>query len=198
MDKPVFYSHVTSPIGRLLVTAEGMLLTGLYMPGHKGRPALQSDWQRADERFDAVRLQLEEYFAGRRQQFDLPLRMAGTAFQQLVWRALVRIPFGTTITYAQLAGRIGRPGAARAVGHANSRNPLSIIVPCHRVIGADGALAGYAGGLNKKRWLLDLERNASAAEYGSTASRAQSNGQGYSAGSTVKRPASMAARSGKS
>jgi methylated-DNA-[protein]-cysteine S-methyltransferase len=163
------------------------------MPGHKGRPAARPDWRRDDAPFDAVRRQLEEYFAGRRQDFDVPLRMAGTTFQQLVWKALVRIPFGTTITYAQLAGRIGRPSAARAVGHANSRNPISIIVPCHRVIGADGALAGYAGGLEKKRRLLDLERNASAAEYGS-----ESNGRAYSAGSIVRRPANMAAKSGRS
>ncbi len=198
MDKPVYYSYVPSPIGRLLVTAEGTLLTGLYMRGHKGRPAPQPDWRRADEPFDAVRRQLEEYFAGRRQEFDLPWRMAGTSFQQLVWDALVRIPFGTTITYAQLAARIGRPGAARAVGHANSRNPISIIVPCHRVIGADGALAGYAGGLEKKRWLLDLERNASAAEYCSISRGSESNGHDYSARSTVSRPASIVVRSGRS
>jgi methylated-DNA-[protein]-cysteine S-methyltransferase len=186
MDKPVSYSYVPSPIGRLLVTAEGTLLTGLYMQGHKGRPDPQPDWQRADGSFDAVRRQLAEYFAGGRQTFDVPLRMAGTTFQQLVWMALVRIPFGTTITYAQLGARIGRPNAARAVGHANSRNPISIIVPCHRVIGADGALAGYAGGLDKKRQLLDLERNASAAEYS------------YLAGSTASRSANMAVKSGKS
>jgi methylated-DNA-[protein]-cysteine S-methyltransferase len=198
MDTPICYSYLPSPIGRLLVTAEGSLLTGLYMQGHKGRLAPRPDWRRADEPFDAVRRQLEEYFAGRRQEFDLPLRMAGTSFQKLVWKALVRIPFGTTITYAQLAGRIGRPGAARAVGHANSRNPISIIVPCHRVIGADGALAGYAGGLEKKRRLLDLERNASAAEYGSESIRSATNGHDYSAGSTVSRLPSIAVRSGRS
>jgi len=198
MQKLVYYSFVPSPIGRLLVTAEGSLLTGLYMSGHKGRPAPQPDWQRADEPLRAVRRQLEDYFTGRRQTFDMPLRMAGTSFQQLVWKALVRIPFGTTITYAQLAARIGRPGAARAVGHANSRNPISIVVPCHRVIGADGALAGYAGGLDKKRWLLDLERTVSAAEYGATIDRPASSGDDHSAASTVSRLPSIAARSGRS
>lgn len=194
----VFYSFVPSPIGRLLVTAEGSLLTGLYMSGHKGRPAQHPDWQRADEAFDAVRHQLEEYFAGRLQTFDLPLRMTGTSFQQLVWKALVRIPFGTTITYAQLAARVGRPSAARAVGHANSRNPVSIVVPCHRVIGADGALAGYAGGLEKKRFLLELERTVSAAEYGSTFLRPAANGHGHSPRSTVSRVPSMVGRSVRS
>lgn len=198
MEKPIYYSFVPSPIGRLLVTAEGSLLSGLYMSGHKGRPAPRPTWQRADEPFVAVRRQLEDYFAARRQTFDLPLRMAGTPFQQLVWKALVRIPFGTTITYAQLAARIGRPGAARAVGHANSRNPISIVVPCHRVIGADGALAGYAGGLDKKRWLLDLERKVSAAEYRSTSNRPASNGRIHSGRSTASRLAGIAAGSGRS
>lgn len=196
MQKPVYYTYLQSPIGRLLVTAEGELVTGLYMRGHKGRPEPATDWQRADGPFELLHQQLEEYFAGGRQQFDVPLRMAGTAFQQLVWKALVRIPFGTTITYAQLAARIGRPAAARAVGHANSRNPISILVPCHRVIGADGALAGYAGGLDKKRWLLELERNASVAQRQLTLPQVASGGSDYS--SSVSRSPSMAARSGKS
>ena len=107
-----------------------------------------------------MRAQLAEYFAGQRQQFDVPFKRSGTPFQQRVWQELVRIPFGTTITYAQLAQRIGQPTAARAVGHANGRNPISIIVPCHRVIGADGKLTGYAGGIDNKQWLLAWERGA--------------------------------------
>jgi methylated-DNA-[protein]-cysteine S-methyltransferase len=94
----------------------------------------------------------------------VPLKLAGTPFQQRVWQELVRIPFGTTITYGQLAQRVGKPTASRAVGHANSRNPISIIVPCHRVIGADGKLTGYAGGVDKKQWLLAWERSATVAE----------------------------------
>lgn len=163
MDKLIRYCYLPSPIGQLLAIAEGSLITGLYMHGHKGRPEPQPDWRPADEPFAFLRQQLEDYFAGRRQTFDVPLRLAGTPFQRRVWKELARIPFGTTITYAQLAARVGQPAAARAVGHANSRNPISIVVPCHRVIGADGALAGYAGGLDKKRWLLDLERNVTRA-----------------------------------
>lgn len=198
MDKPILYTYLASPIGRLLVTAEAELLTGLYMPGHRGSPAPQSDWQQSDAPFTIARWQLEEYFAGRRQQFDLPLRMAGSEFQQRVWRALVQIPFGTTITYAQLAARIDRAGAARAVGHANSRNPISIIVPCHRVIGADGTLAGYAGGLDKKRWLLDLERSAMTAQFTARDAEPQAKEAHSWFGSTEKRPANMAAKSGRS
>ena len=118
--------------------------------------------KQSDAPFAAVREQLAEYFAGERQQFDVPLKLAGTPFQQRVWQELVRIPFGTTITYAQLAQRVGKPTASRAVGHANGRNPISIIVPCHRVIGANGKLTGYAGGVEKKQWLLEWERDAAA------------------------------------
>jgi methylated-DNA-[protein]-cysteine S-methyltransferase len=109
-----------------------------------------------------VREQLDEYFAGERQEFDVPLKLEGTPFQRGVWRELARIPFGTTITYAELARRIGRPTASRAVGHANGRNPISILVPCHRVVGAGGQLTGYAGGVDKKRWLLERERRVTA------------------------------------
>jgi methylated-DNA-[protein]-cysteine S-methyltransferase len=105
-----------------------------------------------------VREQLAEYFAGERREFDVPMQLAGTAFQRRVWEELVRIPYGTTITYAELARRVGRPTAVRAVGAANGRNPISILVPCHRVIGADGKLTGYGGGVERKQWLLELER----------------------------------------
>jgi methylated-DNA-[protein]-cysteine S-methyltransferase len=107
-----------------------------------------------------VRAQLAEYFAGARQEFDVPLQLGGTPFQQHVWQELLRIPFGVTITYAELAKRVGKPAAARAVGHASGRNPVAIIVPCHRVIGANGKLTGYAGGMDKKEWLLAWERRA--------------------------------------
>lgn len=112
------------------------------------------------EPFDAVITQLTEYFDGDRTEFDLPLSLQGTDFQQTVWRALCTIPYGETISYGQLADRIGRPTAARAVGLANGKNPISIIVPCHRVIGSTGDLTGYGGGIDRKRMLLDFENRA--------------------------------------
>jgi len=160
MNATTYYSHFESPLGQLIVRGDGDFITGLFMAGQKGWRGPDTTWQQADAPFAAVREQLAEYFAGERQQFDVPLRMAGTPFQRRVWQELVRIPFGTTITYAQLAARVGRPTASRAVGNANGRNPIGILVPCHRVIGASGKLTGYAGGLDKKEWLLDWERRA--------------------------------------
>jgi methylated-DNA-[protein]-cysteine S-methyltransferase len=117
------------------------------------RPA----WQRDDAAFPDVRRQLGEYFAGERTTFELELHLDGTAFQRTVWHALTEIPYGETISYGELARRIGRPDRARAVGTANGQNPIAVIVPCHRVIGANGKLVGYGGGLENKRRLLDLE-----------------------------------------
>ncbi len=164
MTTTACYTYIESPLGRLLVRGDGEFVTGLFMRGHKGSPGPEASWEESDAPFAAVREQLAEYFAGERQQFDVPLKMVGTPFQRRVWQELVRIPFGTTITYGQLAQRVGQPTASRAVGHANSRNPISIIVPCHRVIGADGKLTGYAGGVDKKRWLLAWERSTTVAE----------------------------------
>jgi methylated-DNA-[protein]-cysteine S-methyltransferase len=141
-------------------------VTGLFMPQHKGWRGPDVSWQQSDASFAIAREQLAEYFAGDRQTFDVPLKLLGAPFQQLVWQELVRIPFGTTITYGRLAQRIGRPTASRAVGHANSRNPISIIVPCHRVIGSNGNLTGYAGGIDKKQWLLAWEHGTTAADAG--------------------------------
>jgi methylated-DNA-[protein]-cysteine S-methyltransferase len=124
------------------------------------RKRAHASWTRAEEPFEPVRRQLLEYFAGRRTEFDLRLSMAGTPFQESVWRALQEIPYGETISYGELARRIGRPADARAVGTANGRNPIAVVVPCHRVIGADGRLVGYGGGLERKRLLLDLEAGA--------------------------------------
>jgi methylated-DNA-[protein]-cysteine S-methyltransferase len=155
-------TYFESPIGRLLLTSDGTALTGLYMEPSEEWKSIDSGaegWPRdaaAEPLRDAVR-QLEEYFAGERRTFDLPLRPQGTAFQRRVWEALVEIPYGRTSSYGELARRIDNPGAARAVGLANNRNPLSIVVPCHRVIGADGSLTGYGGGLERKRWLLEHE-----------------------------------------
>jgi methylated-DNA-[protein]-cysteine S-methyltransferase len=153
----ICFTFFNSPRGRLLLTGDGAALTGLYLPDHKGGCEPRADWQAADEPFADVRRQLAAYFAGKLRQFDLPLRMDGTPFQQRVWQALTRIPFGQTISYAELARRIGQPTAVRAVGAANGRNPISIIVPCHRVIGADGRLTGYGGGLECKAWLIGHE-----------------------------------------
>jgi methylated-DNA-[protein]-cysteine S-methyltransferase len=166
MNPTTYYSDIDTPLGQMVVRGDGQFVTGLYLPTHKGWRGPDAAWRQSDAPFVAVREQLAEYFAGERQQFDMPLKLAGTPFQQRVWQELVRIPFGTTITYAQLAQRVGRPTASRAVGAANARNPISIIVPCHRVIGADGKLTGYAGGLDKKQWLLAFERGAAAAERG--------------------------------
>jgi methylated-DNA-[protein]-cysteine S-methyltransferase len=166
MAAGTIYSYIDSPLGRMVVRGDGQFVTGLFMPHHKGWHGPDAAWRLAEEPFATIREQLAEYFAGERQQFTVALRLRGTPFQQRVWQELVRIPFGTTISYAQLAQRIGHPTASRAVGHANGRNPISILIPCHRVIGANGKLSGYAGGIDRKQWLLDLERRASMAQCG--------------------------------
>lgn len=152
-----FYSYFDSPIGRIFVQGDGRFLTGLFMPNHKGWGGPDATWCHSDQPFAEVREQLTEYFTGQRQSFDLPLKPEGTQFQRRVWQELVQIPFGTTISYAQLAERVGNSSASRAVGSANGRNPISIVVPCHRVIGASGQLTGYGGGLERKQWLIDWE-----------------------------------------
>ncbi|HWY96869.1 MAG TPA: methylated-DNA--[protein]-cysteine S-methyltransferase [Steroidobacteraceae bacterium] len=149
------FSYFESPIGRLLLTSDGTALTGLYM--EPSRKAQCTDGWIEDVSvapLSATVRQLTEYFEGTRREFDLPLRLQGTAFQQRVWRQLTEIPYGQTWSYGQLATRIDKPSASRAVGLANGRNPISILVPCHRVIGADGSLTGYGGGIERKRWLL--------------------------------------------
>jgi methylated-DNA-[protein]-cysteine S-methyltransferase len=158
-----YFTYVDSPLGQLFIQGDEQFVTGLFMPEHRGWLGPEASWRQSDVPFAVVREQLAEYFGGDRQDFDVPLKLVGTEFQQRVWRELVRIPLGTTITYAQLAQRIGRPTASRAVGHANGRNPISIIVPCHRVIGANGDLTGYGGGIERKRWLVDFERRSECA-----------------------------------
>jgi methylated-DNA-[protein]-cysteine S-methyltransferase len=153
----MLYTTFDSPLGELLAVGDGHALHGLYMQEGRTAMAVQPAWQSADEEFAGVREQLAEYFDGRRRAFDLPLVMAGSAFQQRVWRALQDIPYGETISYGELARRVGPPGTPRNVGATNGRNPIALIVPCHRVIGADGSLTGYGGGLERKRLLLDLE-----------------------------------------
>ena len=147
------YAILPTPLGDLLALADGDALTQLTFDAEPPAEAHQDD-----DAFAALRAQLGAYFARELRAFDLHLAPAGTPFQQSVWRALAEIPFGHTTSYGALAARLGDAGAAQAVGAANGANPLAIVVPCHRVVGADGALVGYAGGLERKRALLDLER----------------------------------------
>ncbi|BES70386.1 methylated-DNA--[protein]-cysteine S-methyltransferase [Marinobacter nanhaiticus D15-8W] len=159
-----FYCHTPSPIGELLLTGDGTSLTRIYMRKQKYGCDVKPGWEQDESQFGEARRQLDAYFAGDLKQFDLPLAPAGTEFQQSVWRALVEIPYGETRSYGELARQLGSPKLNRAVGTANGRNPISIIIPCHRVIGADGSLTGYGGGVERKRWLLAHE--ASNGEYG--------------------------------
>ncbi len=150
------FTVVGSPVGPLTLAGNGEALTTVWFDG--ARPAVASGAAQEDPGpFRAAAEQLDAYFAGELHEFDLTLAPTGTAFQVSVWRGLLEIPYGETRSYGQLATRLGSPGASRAVGLANGRNPVAIIVPCHRVIGADGTLTGYAGGMDRKRLLLDLE-----------------------------------------
>jgi methylated-DNA-[protein]-cysteine S-methyltransferase len=159
--------YVNSPLGRLRLVAASDGLTGLYYPEHRHGRDPEADDVDHHPVLDLARQELGEYFAGRRIRFETPLAPAsirgGTAFQLQVWNALLAIPFGETRSYGDIARSIGRPNAVRAVGAANGLNPISIFVPCHRVIGGAGALTGYAGGLEAKRWLLELEAEKSHA-----------------------------------
>ena len=156
MTDTVLSTRVTSPIGMLTLTSNGNALTQLLI-AREQETALESVPAEADSVLAAAREQLDAYFDMRLTHFDLPLEPRGTGFQRRVWDSLKTIPYGETISYAELARRIDNPKAVRAVGAANGRNPLMIIVPCHRVIGADGSLTGFGGGIDRKRWLLDHE-----------------------------------------
>jgi methylated-DNA-[protein]-cysteine S-methyltransferase len=155
------HTVVESPIGPLTLVAEDGTLCGLYMAVYRHGPPLDRFGLRDDDGFDEPARQLAEYFAGDRTEFDLELRMEGTPFQCKVWAALRDIPYGETESYGELAQRIGEPGSARAVGLSNGKNPVSIIVPCHRVIGSTGSLTGYGGGLERKQFLLAFEARVS-------------------------------------
>jgi methylated-DNA-[protein]-cysteine S-methyltransferase len=157
MKDATYCSVYASPIGDLLLTSDGSSLTGLHL-GANGKTARASKTADSnDPILLPVREQLDDYFAGRLTRFDVPLAPEGTPFQKRVWKVLCQVPYGETISYSELARRAGRPGAARAVGMAMGRNPIAIIVPCHRVIAADGSLGGFGGGLDRKRKLLALE-----------------------------------------
>ncbi|MFI5668261.1 methylated-DNA--[protein]-cysteine S-methyltransferase [Streptomyces sp. NPDC051704] len=157
------HSIVDSPYGPLTLVATDGVLSGLYMAGQRHRPAEESFGERVavtEEPFPEVVRQLAAYFAGELTEFDVPVRLEGTAFQRSVWDQLVRIPYGETWSYGELAARLGKPNASRAVGLANGKNPVGIIVPCHRVIGASGSMTGYGGGVERKVRLLAFESGA--------------------------------------
>lgn len=153
-----YYDYLDSPIGKLLLTSDGNALTSIGFPRGKAKRRHLPHWTHRPTLFTAVRDQLMAYFQGELQVFDLPLAPAGTTFQQAVWDALLSIPYGETTSYGELARQIGKPRASRAVGAANGRNPIPIIIPCHRVIGMNGKLVGFGGGLETKKRLLAIEQ----------------------------------------
>ncbi|GAA6616514.1 methylated-DNA--[protein]-cysteine S-methyltransferase [Scytonema sp. NUACC26] len=163
----IYYRWLDSPLGELLLASNGRSLIGLYLKGQKFFPEQTEDWHKSEQidPFVQTQEQIAEYFAHQRQHFDIPIEPQGTAFQKQVWQLLLQIPFGETISYGALAKKIGKPVASRAVGTANGRNPISIIVPCHRVIASNGKLTGYAGGLDRKQWLLQHEQTKIAVNY---------------------------------
>jgi methylated-DNA-[protein]-cysteine S-methyltransferase len=151
------HRSIDSPLGELILVAEDATLSGVYFPGHWTRPDAATFGERSERRLERVERQLAEYFAGERTSFELPTAVTGSAFQREVWALLDAIPYGQTTTYGEIARELGSPTLARKVGNAVGHNPLSVIVPCHRVVGSDGKLTGYAGGLQRKRFLLELE-----------------------------------------
>ncbi len=154
----VYYTKIDSPVGQLMLTASDQALTGLYFSqGNKARVEPDQAWQLHAGRFDQAKRQLDEYFRGQRRAFDVVLAPSATPFQARVLRALQEIPYGQTRTYKQIAQAVGSPKAMRAVGSANGNNPIAIFIPCHRVVGADGSLTGFGGGLEAKQLLLALE-----------------------------------------
>jgi len=152
------YWYHDTPIGRLLLVGTSTALLELHFPKAKKPPQPAPDWQEEKAPFAKVIEQLDQFFAGERKSFNLPLAPEGTVFQQKVWKALQRIPFGGTASYSEIAENVGNPKGCRAVGMANARNPIPIIIPCHRVIGKNGSLSGFGGGIETKQYLLDLEK----------------------------------------
>ena len=154
-----YYDFYESPYGQMLLVADDAGLAGVYFDGQKYLPTVASQWRRDAQHatLRQAKRELAEYFAGKRKRFELKLAPAGTPFQRSVWKAISNVEFGQTITYGELAERSGCPGSARAAGAATGRNPIGIVVPCHRIVGANGSLTGYAGGLERKRALLALE-----------------------------------------
>ncbi len=156
-NETIWYDNLSTPIGNLMLVTDALGLREVWFETGRHKQEPQPHWQHEPEKLAFARKQLEQYFAGERQHFDLPMHPIGTPFQVTVWHALSKIPYGATISYGELARRIEQPQAVRAVGAANGRNPLPIVLPCHRVIGSDGSLTGFGGGLPTKRFLLALE-----------------------------------------
>jgi methylated-DNA-[protein]-cysteine S-methyltransferase len=161
MNTTVYFDRVPSPLGPLLLATDGVALTGAWFDGQRHLPSVEAHWQQRKDQPILRRAaeELADYFAGRRVAFELALAPSGTTFQRDVWAAIATVPYGETIAYRDLAARVRRPDSVRAAGAATGRNPLSIFIPCHRIVGADGALTGYAGGLDRKRALLALEHD---------------------------------------
>jgi len=160
MKTAVYFDYIPSPLGAMVLASDGDALTGAWFEGQRYQPPVDPAWQRRRELpvLRRAAMELAQYFAGDRTWFELPLAPAGTPFQRAVWNAIAGVPYGETISYRELAALAGRPRSIRAAGVATGRNPLSIVIPCHRVVAVDGALTGYAGGLARKRALLELER----------------------------------------
>lgn len=190
MSNRIFFYRQPSPVGPLLLLSDGAALVGLYTPGSAASRVVPPDAIEDASPFRDVSAQLDRYFAGELVQFDAPLALRGTPFQCSVWSELARIAYGTTLSYRELAARIQNARAVRAVGAANGRNPVSIIIPCHRVIGADGNLVGYGGGLDCKRWLLAHERTRAPIKKGSTPEQTAGRGPAY--GSSAARETAVA------
>jgi methylated-DNA-[protein]-cysteine S-methyltransferase len=155
------YCEISSPVGRLLLAGDARGLRRISFQDGPRPMRIPEAWERAEEPFQHAIAQLAAYFAGRLKRFDLTIAPEGTPFQRDVWSALRKIPYGETVSYGELTRRLGRPRASRAVGAANGRNPIPIVVPCHRVVGSNGALTGFGGGLSIKRRLLELEAESS-------------------------------------
>jgi methylated-DNA-[protein]-cysteine S-methyltransferase len=151
------HTTIDTPLGELILVVEDGALSGVYFPGHWTRPDPRTFGERTEHGFEEIERQLAEYFAGERTSFALPTSVTGDVFERQVWELIDRIPYGQTSTYGELARELGDPALARRVGNAVGHNPLSIVVPCHRVVGKDGKLTGYAGGLERKQFLLELE-----------------------------------------
>lgn len=160
MKNVVYFDRWISPLGPMVLASDGAALSGAWFDGQRHQPSVGIGWQHRSDLpvLRQAAAALARYFAGECTAFDLPLSPAGTPFQQVVWQAIAEVRYGETIAYRELAARVGRPLAVRAAGAATGRNPLSIVIPCHRIVGADGALTGYAGGIARKRTLLALER----------------------------------------
>jgi methylated-DNA-[protein]-cysteine S-methyltransferase len=156
------YTTIDSPLGELLLLGDGRALHGLHMQAGRKPIEIAPSWRRSPDAFAEVIVQLDEYFAARRTSFEVALVMDGTPFQRRVWHGLRQIDYGETLSYGELARLIGHPSGARAVGLANGANPIAVIVPCHRVIGANGTLTGFGGGIERKRLLLELEARATS------------------------------------